>query len=48
LRKDDERVFGRAWWPDRDGKEHAVLAVLPATGQPSPTIIDRFACGPPL
>jgi PAS domain S-box-containing protein len=43
LWQDGERVFCRGWRQGDDGRDRAVLAVLPAGEQPSPAILDRFA-----
>ena len=42
LWEDGERVFRRDWRLDDNGKRHAVLLVLPATGHPSRSSLDRL------
>ena len=43
LWQDDERVFCRGWRLREDGGRSAVLVVLPAAAQPSPSSLDRLA-----
>src|SRR5215467_13995431 len=43
LWEDGERVIRRGWRLDDDGKERAVLMVLPAADQPSRLSLDRLA-----
>ena len=42
LWEDGERVFRRGWLLDDDGKQHAVLTVVPAAAQPSRSSLDRL------
>ena len=42
LWEDGERVFRRGWLLDDDGKQHAVLTVVPAADQPSRSSLDRL------
>jgi serine/threonine protein kinase len=42
LWKDSERIFRRSCRLDEDGKQRAVLLVLPAADQPSRSILDRL------
>jgi hypothetical protein len=42
LWEDGERVFRRGWRPSDDGKQRAVLIVLPATDHPPRSSIDRL------
>src|SRR5215469_6291686 len=42
LWEDGERVFRRSWRLDDDGKERAVLMVLPAADHPSRLRLDRL------
>ena len=43
LSEDGERVLCRGWRRGDDGDRRAVLVVLPAAEQPSPSSLDRFA-----
>ncbi|MBV9563769.1 MAG: serine/threonine protein kinase, partial [Bradyrhizobium sp.] len=43
LWEDGERVFRRGWRVDDDGKQHAVLTVVPAGDHPSRSNLDRLA-----
>src|SRR5215813_5036035 len=43
LWEDDERVFRRGWRLDDNGKQHAVLIVLPAADHPSRSSLDRLS-----
>jgi PAS domain S-box-containing protein len=43
LWEDGERVFRRGWRLDDDGKQRAVLIVVPAADQPSRSSLDRLA-----
>src|SRR6516165_6951369 len=42
LWEDGERVFRRGWRLDDDGKQHAVLTVVPASDHPSRSRLDRL------
>src|SRR5215471_378619 len=42
LWEDGDRVFRRGWRVDDNGKQHAVLIVLPAADHPSRSSLDRL------
>ena len=42
LWEDGERVFRRGWRLDDNGKQRAILIVLPAEGHPSRASLDRL------
>jgi PAS domain S-box-containing protein len=43
LWEDSERVFGRGWRLDADGRRKPVLTVLPTAEHPTPSSLDRLA-----
>ena len=42
LWEDGERIYRRGWRLDDDGKQHAVLTVVPASDHPSRSSLDRL------